>query len=35
MPTNRRDLRFLLRMAGMVALGVALLLAGLLIRPRA
>ena len=34
MPTTSRDARFLLRMLGMVAVGVALLLAGLLIRPR-
>jgi len=34
MPTSRKDARFLLRMAGMVATGVALLILGALIRPR-
>lgn len=33
MPTSRRDAQFLWRMAGMVASGVALMLAGALLNP--
>ncbi len=33
MPTSKRDLRFLRRMAGMIAVGIALELAGIFLNP--